>query len=67
MFVDLGGNREVWCNIDQIVRIEATHHEGLVPAQPSEIVYAVTFSNGTVIGITKEELALIMNVSDSRK
>ena len=59
-FVDLGGHREVWCNVDQIVRIQRPIHEGFVPAEPSKIVWVVTLSDGVQRGITEEEFERIM-------
>jgi hypothetical protein len=58
MFVDLGG---VWCNVDQIVKIEKSLHPATV------ITYVVTFSDGAQRGITDEEFKRIMNANDSRK
>ena len=66
-FVDLGGHRECWCNVDQIVKIEPMIHHGLPGTEASKVVYAVTLSDGTVRGIAKEDFTKIMNVSKARR
>ena len=65
MFIDLGGHRHVWCNVDQIVRIEPAIHEGAPVSEPSKIVWAVTFSDGSQRGITEEEFNRIMIISNA--
>ena len=67
MLIDLGGHRHVWCNVGQIVRIEPAIHEGLKPAEPSKIVWAVTFSDGSQRGITEEEFDRIMIISNASR
>jgi hypothetical protein len=62
-FVDLGGHREVWCNVDQIVRIEPAIHEGAPSPEPSKIIWAVTFSDGSHRGIDEEQFNRIMVVT----